>query len=179
MLLPAALLGAQPDLVAAAELLLVSIAVLASSRRTRIPAILLGAVALAAPLLCWRFLLHGYQKERILDFLRDAPDPLGAGYQAAVAGDLLRAAALALAALLVAACVRVALGAQDRFASRLALGCGLLLAWQAGLHAAVNLGLLPVVGTPGFPLVSYGGSGTVAAFVCVGLACRAAIDARR
>ncbi len=213
VLLPMALLHAQPDLVGAAHVLVLSVAVLASARRTWLPAAGLGVVTLASPFVLWGFLLHGYQKERILDFLSTSPDTLGTGYQAAVAADLIRSggllgsgfasasgdglerlsnartdfaftvlghewgivgmvAVLALIAIVAAAAVRVAVRPPDRFTSRVALGCALIVAWQAGLHAGVNLGLLPVVSTPGFPLVSYGGSATVATLVLVGLLVR-------
>jgi cell division protein FtsW (lipid II flippase) len=79
---------------------------------------------------------------------------------------------LALVAVIVAAAVRETIRSPDRLSSRVALGCALVVAWQAGLHAGVNLGLLPVVSTPGLPLVSYGGSATVATLVCVGLVAR-------
>jgi cell division protein FtsW (lipid II flippase) len=214
-LLPAALLYAQPDLVGAAEVLIISIGVLACSRRTWIPAAGLFAVALAAPLVLWKLLLHDYQRARILDFFSATPDVHGVGYQAAVATELVRsggiagrglgsaaheglshlanartdfalvvvghewgwvgiAVALALVAIIVAACARVALRSKDRFASRVAVGVAALFAWQAGLHAGVSLGLLPVLSTPGFPLLSYGGSGTIAALVCAGLVIRGA-----
>lgn len=39
----------------------------------------IGAVAVAAPM-AWMFLLHGYQKQRVLTFLNPESDPLGAGY---------------------------------------------------------------------------------------------------
>jgi len=220
VLLPAALLFAQPDLVGATEILIVSIAVLACSRRTWIPAAGLGAIALAAPVALWKFLLHDYQKARILEHFSATPDVHGVGYQAAVADELLGAGgltgrgfgtaaadglthltnartdfalvvtghewgylgiavALALVAIIVAVCVRVALRAPDRFAALVAAGVAALFVWQAGLHAAVSLGLLPVLSTPGFPLVSYGGSGTVAALVCAGLVCRGALALKR
>jgi rod shape determining protein RodA len=219
VLLPVALLTAQPDLVGAAEILVVSIAVLACSRRTWIPAAGLLAIALAAPVALWRFLLHDYQRARILDFFSATPDIRGVGYQTAVATELVRsggiagrgpgsaaheglshlanartdfafavlghewgcvgiAVALALVAIIVAACIRIALRSEDRFAARVAVGVAALFAWQAGLHAGVSLGLLPVLSTPGFPLVSYGGSGTVAALVCAGLVCRGALAAK-
>jgi len=220
VLVPVALVAAQTDLVGAAEILIVSIAVLASGGRTWIPAAGLFAIALALPTVLWKFLLHDYQRARILDFFSEAPDASGAGYQTAVATDLLRsggiagrglgsaandgisrlanartdfalsvlghewglvgiAVAIALLAVVVAVAIRVALCATDRFASRFALGCALILVWQGGLHAAVDLGLLPVLSTPGFPLVSYGGSGTIAALACVAIMIRSAVSPRR
>jgi rod shape determining protein RodA len=38
-----------------------------------------GAVLLAIPV-AWRFMLHGYQKDRVLTYLNPERDPLGAGY---------------------------------------------------------------------------------------------------
>jgi len=215
VLLPAALLYAQPDIVGAAEILVVSIAVLARGRRTWIPAVGLGTIALAAPVVLWKFLLHDYQRARILDFFSETPDVLGIGYQTAVASELLRSGGIAgrglgsaaqdglshlanartdfalvvvghergalgiavvllLLAAIVAICLRAALRSPDRLAALVAFGAAVLFVWQAGLHVAVNLGLLPVLSTPGLPLISYGGSGTVAALVCVGLVIRGA-----
>jgi rod shape determining protein RodA len=216
VLVPVALVYGQPDLVGAAEILVVSIAVLASGRRTWIPAAGLFAIALAAPVVLWKLLLHDYQRARILDFFSETPDVFGIGYQTAIGTELLRTggiagrglgtaaqdglsnlanartdfafavlghewgivgmvAVIALLAIAVAVALRVAVRSPDRFAARVALGVAALLVWQAGLHIAVNLGLLPVVSTPGLPLVSYGGSGTVAALVCVGLVLRGSL----
>jgi rod shape determining protein RodA len=78
---------------------------------------------------------------------------------------------LLLLALLLALLARIAeigLKARDMAGSLVASG---LLAWlgaQSFVNIGMNLGLLPVTGIP-LPLVSYGGSSTIAAFFGLGL----------
>jgi rod shape determining protein RodA len=80
-------------------------------------------------------------------------------------------ASLLLLALLLALLARIgeiALKARDLSGSLVAAG---LLAWlgtQSFVNIGMNLGLLPVTGIP-LPLVSYGGSSTIAAFFGLGL----------
>lgn len=56
----------------------------------------------------------------------------------------------------------------DAFAALLARGIGLLFGLQVGVHAGVNLGLLPTKGL-NLPLMSYGGSSLVASLLALGL----------
>ncbi len=77
---PVALVMRQPDLGTAILLLATAAAmlVLAGVRLWKF-AVLFGAVLAAIPI-AWRFMLHGYQKERVLTYLDPERDPLGAGY---------------------------------------------------------------------------------------------------
>jgi rod shape determining protein RodA len=80
VLVPAAIIARQPDLGTA--LLVVAaggLTILLAGVSVRIIAILSGLALAAAPLL-WLFVMHDYQKTRILTFLNPESDPLGAGY---------------------------------------------------------------------------------------------------
>lgn len=80
ILIPVALVMRQPDLGTAILLLATATAImlLAGVRLWKF-AVALGAILLAIPL-AWRFMLHGYQKDRVLTYLNPERDPLGAGY---------------------------------------------------------------------------------------------------
>jgi rod shape determining protein RodA len=81
-----------------------------------------------------------------------------------VASSLLLALLLAL----LARVAEIALKARDLTGSLVASG---MLAWlgaQSFVNIGMNLGILPVTGIP-LPLVSYGGSSTIAAFFGLGL----------
>ncbi|MBL6952610.1 MAG: rod shape-determining protein RodA [Alphaproteobacteria bacterium] len=80
ILIPVALVMRQPDLGTAILLLATATAILllAGVRMWKF-AVALGAILLSIPL-AWRFMLHGYQKDRVLTYLNPERDPLGAGY---------------------------------------------------------------------------------------------------
>jgi cell division protein FtsW len=59
-------------------------------------------------------------------------------------------------------------GSRDRFAYYAAIGCTLMIAFQALINVSVALCLLPTKGLP-LPLVSYGGSSLMASLIAVGL----------
>jgi cell division protein FtsW len=75
---------------------------------------------------------------------------------------------LAIFALLAWRGLRVARYSQDRFAFYVAIGCTLMIAFQALINVSVVLCLLPTKGLP-LPLVSYGGSSLIASLMAVGL----------
>jgi len=80
IMLPVGLVLRQPDLGTALLILLggASIMFLGGVRaRWFIGA---GAAAMAAVPVAWQFMLHDYQKDRVLTFLNPEDDPLGAGY---------------------------------------------------------------------------------------------------
>ena len=81
ILAPVALVMRQPDLGTAILLLATAMAilVLAGVRLWKF-ALLVGLMLAAIPF-GWRFILHGYQKDRVLTYLNPERDPLGAGYQ--------------------------------------------------------------------------------------------------
>jgi cell division protein FtsW len=64
--------------------------------------------------------------------------------------------------------LRATVGAPNRFAYYVALGCTMLIVLQSMIHMGVCVGLLPTKGLP-FPLLSYGGSSLIASFAVVGL----------
>ena len=80
ILVPVALVMRQPDLGTAILLVLTATAImlLAGVRLWKFAAAF-GASLLAIPL-AWRFMLHSYQKDRVLTYLNPERDPLGAGY---------------------------------------------------------------------------------------------------
>lgn len=75
---------------------------------------------------------------------------------------------LALFLLLVLWGGSVAYRSRDPFGIFLAVGLTVLIGWQVVINVGMTMGLLPVVGVP-LPLVSYGGSSTVAVAICLGL----------
>ena len=80
VLVPTLLIAEQPDLGTA---LLVAagggLVILLAGLQLRYILGLVGVLGAAIPLV-WMFLLHGYQKQRVLTFLNPETDPLGAGY---------------------------------------------------------------------------------------------------
>ena len=77
---PVALVLRQPDLGTAMVLSMIGGAMfwLAGVRLWMFMAV--GAAVVAAVPVAWQFMLHGYQRQRILTFLNPENDPLGAGY---------------------------------------------------------------------------------------------------
>ena len=64
--------------------------------------------------------------------------------------------------------IKIALNSQSNFPRLFASGFGIVLFAQVFIHIGMNLGLLPVIGIS-LPLVSYGGSGLIAAFIGLGI----------
>jgi rod shape determining protein RodA len=77
-------------------------------------------------------------------------------------------ALVALYAVLVLWCVRIASMAKDRFGAVLAVGVGSIIFWHAVFNLGMVTGLLPVVGVT-LPLFSYGGSSAMTILLGVGL----------
>ncbi len=77
-------------------------------------------------------------------------------------------ALVALYALLVLWCVRVASLAKDRFGAVLAVGMAGVIFWHVIFNLGMVTGLLPVVGVT-LPLFSYGGSSAMTILIGVGL----------
>jgi rod shape determining protein RodA len=75
---------------------------------------------------------------------------------------------VALYALLVLWCLRVASMAKDRFGAVLAVGVGGIVFWHAVFNLGMATGLLPIVGVT-LPLFSYGGSSVMTVLLGVGL----------
>ena len=66
--------------------------------------------------------------------------------------------------------VDVGLSTNEPFGKLLAVGVVALISAQAVLNMAITVGLMPVTGIQ-LPLVSYGGSSLVSAYIAVGLLC--------
>lgn len=80
ILFPVALVIRQPDLGTALLLLMGGGVILfAAGVRLWKFGVAFGGILVAIPT-AWKFLLHGYQKERVLTFINPERDPLGAGY---------------------------------------------------------------------------------------------------
>jgi rod shape determining protein RodA len=80
--LPALLIVHQPDLGTAMLLLAVAGSMILAARVRWTAALTLGASGMGAAVAAWFFLLHDYQKKRVLTFLDPEGDALGAGYHA-------------------------------------------------------------------------------------------------
>jgi len=70
----------QPDLGSAVLLGTIWFALMLLTGARRVYVISFVVLAIAAAVFGWFFLLHDYQKERVLTFVNPARDPLGAGY---------------------------------------------------------------------------------------------------
>jgi rod shape determining protein RodA len=77
-------------------------------------------------------------------------------------------ALVALYAVLVLWCLRIASMAKDRFGAVLAVGIASVIFWHAVFNLGMVTGLLPVVGVT-LPLFSYGGSSAMTILIGVGL----------
>lgn len=80
--LPAVLIIHQPDLGTAMLLLSVAGTMVIAARMRWTAALTLGLGGAGAAVAAWFFLLHDYQKKRVLTFLDPEGDALGAGYHA-------------------------------------------------------------------------------------------------
>lgn len=83
-------------------------------------------------------------------------------------GFLGAAALLALFAIIVWRTWRAALLARDLFGTLVCVGVLALFVFQVFENIGMTMGIMPVAGIP-LPFMSYGGSGTITAFACVGL----------
>jgi len=80
ILTPVALVLKQPDLGTAGMLMVGGIAMFFIAGVRMWKFVLGGILGLAAIPLAWRFVLHDYQKNRVLTFINPDIDPMGAGY---------------------------------------------------------------------------------------------------
>ncbi len=63
---------------------------------------------------------------------------------------------------------RSAVVSRDRFGTLICVGVMAMIVFQVFENVGMTMGITPVAGIP-LPLMSYGGSSTVASFICVGL----------
>jgi rod shape determining protein RodA len=75
---------------------------------------------------------------------------------------------LILFSVLVWRILKIALNSLTNFSRLFALGLALSFVVPAFIHIGMNLGILPIIGIP-LPLVSYGGSGSIASFIGLGI----------
>ena len=177
--MPTLLVAAQPDLGTAILVALSGLFVLfLSGLSWRL--ILIAALLVAAfiPIL-WFFLMHDYQRQRVMMLLDPESDPLGAGYhiiqsKIAIGSGGLRGKGwlhgtqsqlellilLALYILLIMRGLWIAARAQTTFGRVMAGGLMLILFVYVFVNIGMVSGILPVVGVP-LPLVSYGGSALI------------------
>ncbi len=58
--------------------------------------------------------------------------------------------------------------ARDKFGALLVIGCLALIFWHMFVNIGMVIGMLPIVGIP-LPILSYGGSGMITAFIALGI----------
>lgn len=80
LLLPIAAVIAQPDLGSAFTIMVLLIPVIFFTKKLLKLSILLVIIGLLFLPVSWRFILHDYQKNRLISFLNPTHDPLGQGY---------------------------------------------------------------------------------------------------
>jgi rod shape determining protein RodA len=83
-------------------------------------------------------------------------------------GFLGAVALLALFAIVVWRTWRSAVLSRDRFGTLICVGVLAMIVFQVFENVGMTMGITPIAGIP-LPLMSYGGSSTVASFVCIGL----------
>jgi rod shape determining protein RodA len=102
----------------------------------------------------------GYVPEQHTDFVFSA-----VGEQFGLLGC---AGVLALYAILIVRCLRVAQISRDHLGSLLCCGVAAALLWHVFQNVGMTMGIMPITGIP-LPFISYGGSSTVAFFAMIGL----------
>jgi rod shape determining protein RodA len=80
LLLPLVIVISQPDLGSAFTIAVLLIPIVLYSKKLIKLSFLLVIVGLVLSPLAWRFILHDYQKNRLITFLNPTHDPLGQGY---------------------------------------------------------------------------------------------------
>jgi rod shape determining protein RodA len=178
-LIPFMLIVYQPDLGTALMLLIVSFSIIIFAHvHWKSIVIFLSTAVLSTPLL-W-VTLQGYQKKRIIAFLRPDLDPLGAAYhvtQSKIAigsglfwgkGFVGSVVVLFLYLFLILWCINIARSSRDRFGTLLVIGIAASIFWHLTINVGMVTGLLPVVGIP-LALFSYGGSSVISTMAAMGL----------
>ena len=82
-----------------------------------------------------------------------------------------------LAGALVLWILKVSRDARDRFSAMACIGCAAMLFWQSLINIAMVSGLLPVAGAT-LPLISYGGSSSLAVMFTLGLVMNVSVRRR-
>ncbi len=77
-------------------------------------------------------------------------------------------AVFALFLIIIWRIIQIGAASQGNFPRFFSVGFSIVLIFQAFIHVGMNLGILPIIGVP-LPLVSYGGSGLIAALAGLGI----------
>ena len=177
--LPTLLVAAQPDLGTSILIALSGLFVLfLSGLSWRLIGIAVVLVAAFIPIL-WFFLMHDYQRQRVMMLLDPETDPLGAGYhiiqsKIAIGSGGLRGKGWLHGTqsqleflperhtdfIFAVLAEEIAARAQTTFGRVMAGGLMLILFVYVFVNIGMVSGILPVVGVP-LPLVSYGGSALI------------------
>lgn len=72
--------------------------------------------------------------------------------------------------------IKIASQARDKYGALLVVGCLSIIFWHMFVNIGMVIGMLPIVGIP-LPIMSYGGSGMLTTFVCLGII--SSVSARR
>jgi rod shape determining protein RodA len=64
--------------------------------------------------------------------------------------------------------VKIATQARDKYGALLVVGCLSIIFWHMFVNIGMVMGMLPIVGIP-LPIMSYGGSGIITTFTCLGI----------
>ena len=64
--------------------------------------------------------------------------------------------------------LKIAGSSKDTFGTLVSFGISSMFFWHTFINIGMSIGIVPVVGAP-LPFMSYGGSSTVAFFICIGL----------
>ena len=78
--IPVAIIMLQPDLGSAISVLFLLIPIIIYNKKLMQLSLIIGLVFLVSSPLIYKFVLHDYQKERILNFINPSHDPLDKGY---------------------------------------------------------------------------------------------------
>jgi rod shape determining protein RodA len=75
---------------------------------------------------------------------------------------------LTLFIILILIGIKIATQARDKFGALLVMGSLALIFWHMFVNIGMVIGILPIVGIP-LPILSYGGSGMITTFLCLGI----------
>lgn len=79
-LIPVGIIMLQPDLGSALSVLFLLVPIILYNKKLMKLSLIIGAVFIISSPLIYRFVLHDYQKERIINFINPSSDPLDKGY---------------------------------------------------------------------------------------------------
>ncbi len=177
--LPAALIMKQPDLGTATLIILIAMSMIMYVGLRWSTIVTFVCVTVPMAWIGWAFLLHPYQKSRVLDFLvkgtqsqlRFLPEQHTDFAFSVFAEEWGFIGCLLLIILylsLVLWGLNIARRCNDRFGGLLAVGVTAMLFWHIVINMGMVIGLFPVVGVP-LPFFSYGGTSMITSMVGIGL----------